>query len=158
MIYTEMTKKAIKVMFEKHKNQVDKAGMPYVLHPLWVAEQMNDEIRTTVALLHDIVEDTDMTFGQLLELGFPADVIECLKLLTHEPGVEYFEYIKKIATNEIATSVKMADLCHNSDLSRLNEITNKDLLRAEKYKNSLEYLSKTSNLSVDSFEDLNKTK
>ena len=70
MIYTPMTKKAIKVMYNAHKDQVDKAGMPYVLHPIHVAEQMQDEDRTIVALLHDVVEDSDMTFEKLTEYGF----------------------------------------------------------------------------------------
>lgn len=140
MIYTPMTKKAIKIMYEKHKNQVDKAGMPYVLHPLHVAENMKDELRTTVALLHDVVEDTDMTIEHLSILGFPEEVIKALELLTHNEEVDYFDYIKKIGTNEIATDVKIADLEHNSDLTRLNEITEWDLERVEKYRKSIEYL------------------
>ena len=90
MIYTDMTKKAIKLIYEKHKNQYDKAGMPYVLHPLHVAEQMSDEYRATVGLLHDIVEDTDMTFEQLSNLGFPNEVIDALKLLTHKSSYYHF--------------------------------------------------------------------
>lgn len=141
MIYTDMTKKAIKLMYEKHKDQVDKAGMPYVLHPLHVAEQMSEENRTTVALLHDIVEDTDVTLEQLGAMGFPQEVLEALNCLTHPEGVEYFDYVKNIGTNEIATDVKLADLEHNSDLTRLNEVTEWDLLRVEKYKKCIEYLS-----------------
>jgi len=140
MIYTKMTKKAIKLMFEKHNGQVDKAGMPYVLHPLHVAEKMKDEVTTTVALLHDIVEDTNITFEQLEDLGFPKVVIDALKCLTHESNVEYFDYIKKIGVNQIATVVKIADLEHNSDLSRLEEIKESDLLRVEKYSKCLKYL------------------
>lgn len=141
MIYTDMTKKAIKLMYEKHKDQVDKAGMPYVLHPLHVAESMTDENRTTVALLHDIIEDTDMTLEQLKNMGFPNEVLEALNCLTHPEGVEYFDYVQNIGTNEIATDVKLADLNHNSDLTRLNEITEWDLARVEKYKKCIEYLS-----------------
>lgn len=141
MIYTDMTKKAIKLMYEKHKDQVDKAGMPYVLHPLHVAESMTDENRTTVALLHDIIEDTDMTLEQLREMGFPNEVLEALECLTHSEEVEYFDYVKNIGTNEIATDVKLADLAHNSDLTRLSEITEWDLARVEKYKKCIEYLS-----------------
>ena len=141
MIYTDMTKKAIKLMYEKHKDQVDKAGIPYVLHPLHVAEQMSEENRTTVALLHDIVEDTDITLEQLGAMGFPREVLDALNCLTHTDGVEYFDYIKNIGTNEIATDVKLADLAHNSDLTRLNEINEWDLLRVEKYKKCIEYLS-----------------
>ena len=141
MIYTPMTKNAIKLMYEKHKNQVDKAGMPYVLHPLHVAESMDDEYSTTVALLHDIVEDTDLTFEDLINLGYPNEVVDALRYLTHPEGVNYFDYVKKIGENEIATKVKISDLKHNSDLSRLNEITEWDLKRVEKYKLCLDYLS-----------------
>ena len=140
MIYTAQTKKAIDIIFEKHKNQVDKAGMPYVLHPLHVAEKMNDEETTIVALLHDIVEDTDMTFKDLAQAGFSNNVIEALKYLTHADNLEYFDYIKNIGNNEIATKVKIADLEHNSDLTRLNEINKYDLIRVEKYQKCLEYL------------------
>lgn len=141
MIYTETTKKAMKLMYEKHKNQLDKAGMPYVFHPMHVAEQMKDENSTTVALLHDIVEDTDMTFEQLRALGFNEEVITALTLMTHEEGVEYFDYIQRIGTNAIARKVKLADLEHNSDLSRLSKIGYEDIARAEKYKKCIEYLS-----------------
>ncbi len=134
-----MTKKAMKLMFEKHKDQVDKTGVPYVFHPFHVAETLDDEISVTVALLHDIVEDTDMTFDQL-SLEFPSVVIEPLKLLTHEKDVDYFDYIKKIAPNDIARKVKLADLKHNSDLSRMDHPTAFDYKRNEKYQKSIEYL------------------
>lgn len=140
MIYTNMTKKAVKLIYEKHKNQYDKAGMPYVLHPLHVAEQMPDEYRTTVALLHDVVEDTDVTFEDLQKMGYPEEVIEALKCLTHPLNVDYFDYVKNIGLNPIATDVKLADLRHNSDLSRLNEVTDWDLIRVAKYKKCIEYL------------------
>ena len=154
MIYTKMTKKAIKLMYEKHKDQVDKAGMPYVLHPLHVAENMNDEVSTTVALLHDIVEDTDMTFEQLSNLGFSQEVIDALKCLTHEDNVEYFDYIKKIGENHIATLVKIADLEHNSDLSRLDKVSEWDLLRVQKYSKCLGYLREVQSLRmIDSQEN-----
>lgn len=142
MIYTATTKKAIKLMYEAHKDQVDKAGMPYVLHPLHVAEEMEDETRTIVALLHDVVEDSDITFEKLSELGFSNTVIESLKLLTHDEDIDYFDYIQNIGTNPISISVKLADLRHNSDLSRLDKITNEDILRVEKYKKCIDYLEK----------------
>lgn len=145
MIYTTMTKKAIKLMYEKHKDQVDKSNIPYVLHPLHVAEQMTDEYRTVVALLHDIVEDTDVTLEQLDMTGFPQEVLDALRVLTHSSGVDYFKYIEEIGKNEIAIDVKLADLEHNSDLSRLDEITEKDIARVEKYKKSMVYLKKIKN-------------
>lgn len=141
MIYTESTKKALKLLFEKHKNQVDKAGIPYVFHPFHVAECMDDEDSTVVALLHDIVEDTDITFEDLKNMGFNDNVIEALKLLTHTWSVNYFDYIKNISQNDIATKVKLADLSHNSDLTRLDNVTKRDIKRVEKYKKCIEYLN-----------------
>ena len=140
MIYTEMTKKAIKLMFEKHKDQVDKSGMPYVFHPFHLAEQMDDEETTITALLHDIVEDTDTTFDDLRKLGFSDNVINALKLMTHDKNVDYFEYVKNISKNPIARKVKIKDLEHNMDTSRLDEVTDKDLERVKKYKKCYKYL------------------
>lgn len=140
MIYTEMTKKAIKLMFEKHKDQVDKSGMPYVFHPFHLAEQMDDEETTITALLHDIVEDTDTTFDDLRKLGFSDNVINALKLMTHDKNIDYFEYVKNISKNPIARKVKIKDLEHNMDTSRLDEVTDKDLERVKKYKKCHKYL------------------
>ena len=140
MIYTEMTKKAIKLMFEKHKDQVDKSGMPYVFHPFHLAEQMDDEETTITALLHDIVEDTDTTFDDLRKLGFSDNVINALKLMTHDKNIDYFEYVKNISKNAIARKVKIKDLEHNMDTSRLDEVTDKDLERVKKYKKCHKYL------------------
>ena len=135
-----MTKKAIKLMFEKHKDQVDKSGMPYVFHPFHLAEQMDDEETTITALLHDIVEDTDTTFDDLRKLGFSDNVINALKLMTHDKNIDYFEYVKNISKNPIARKVKIKDLEHNMDTSRLDEVTDKDLERVKKYKKCYKYL------------------
>ena len=140
MIYTDYTKKAMKLCFEAHKEQTDKSGMPYVFHPFYLASQMTDETSTVVALLHDVVEDTEITFEDLKQMDFPDEVIEALTLLTHEEGVPYMEYIKKIKENETAKKVKLADLRHNSDLSRLDEITPKALERQQKYLSAIKFL------------------
>lgn len=140
MIYTKMTKIALKMCFEAHKNQVDKSGMPYVFHPFHLAEQMQDEDTTTVALLHDIVEDTDYTIDDLRSKGFSEKVIEAIELLTHDPVVPYMEYVAQIKKNPIAKAVKLADLKHNSDMTRLESITAKDEERAEKYRSAIELL------------------
>lgn len=142
MIYTDLTKKALKLCFEAHKDQVDKTDMPYVFHPFHLAEQMDDEISTVCALLHDVVEDTNMTFDNLLEMGFPNEVIEVLKLLTHDDSVPYMDYVKIISSNAIATKVKVADLKHNSDLTRMKEVDEWALKRTEKYKQALKLLLK----------------
>lgn len=117
MIYTEMTVKAMRLAYEAHLGQVDYNNIPYIYHPIHLAEQMEDEVTCTVALLHDVVEDTEFTFADL-EKEFPAEVIEALRLLTHEAGEDYFDYVRKIKTNPIAKCVKLADLKHNSDESR----------------------------------------
>lgn len=140
MIYTDSTKKALKLCFEAHKEQVDKSGMPYVFHPFYLASQMTDEVSVTVALLHDVVEDTKISFDDLVSLGFSDEVIAALKLLTHEENVPYMEYVEKIKTNETAKKVKLADLRHNSDLSRLDEISPKAVERQKKYLTAIKFL------------------
>lgn len=140
MIYTHLTKKALKLCFEAHKNQVDKTGLPYVFHPFHLAEEMNDEYTTICALLHDVVEDTDYTLDDLTEMGFPKEIIDALFLLTHNPNIPYMTYIKEIANNPIAKKVKIADLKHNSDVTRLDVIDNYVIERNQKYQKALEYL------------------
>jgi (p)ppGpp synthase/HD superfamily hydrolase len=141
MIYTDKTKKAIKLCYEAHAGQVDKSGLPYVHHPLHLAEQMDDETSTVAALLHDIVEDTKYTFADLENMGFGDEVLDALRLLTHDDSVPYLDYVREIAKNPVAKKVKLADLTHNSDLSRLDyEPTEKDLERVRKYQKAREIL------------------
>ena len=140
MIYTDLTKKAMKLMYDRHKDQIDKSGMPYVFHPMHVAEQMNDEYTTIVGLLHDIVEDTDVTLEDLDRMEFPIEIIEAIKLMTHKEGVPYFDYVKAIGDNDIARKVKIADLEHNMDVTRLNEIDEWTKTRLEKYRMCHDYL------------------
>ncbi len=117
MIYTPLTMKAMKIAYDAHHGQVDKAGVPYIFHPLHLAETMDDEISCCAALLHDTVEDTDVTLEQLAA-EFPAEVVEAVRLLTHVPGTDYYDYVRAIRENPIAMKVKFADLDHNSDQSR----------------------------------------
>ena len=140
MIYTDSTKKALRIMCEKHAGQKDKSGLPYLLHPFHVAEQMDEEDGVAAALLHDVVEDTGTTFEELEQEGFPKRVLDALRLLTHKDGVDYYEYVKEIAKNDLARKVKIADLEHNMDLGRLDEIRPRDLERIEKYKKCHDYL------------------
>lgn len=142
MVYTPKTKLALKICFEAHKEQVDKSGMPYIFHPFHLAEQMEDEKTTIVALLHDVIEDADYTFDDFIRLGFDDDVIEALKLMTHDDDVTYIEYVAKIKENPIAKVVKLADLQHNSDLSRLDVVDEIALNRKEKYAKAIELLTK----------------
>ena len=140
MIYTDLTKKAMKLCFDAHKNQVDKSGMPYVFHPFHLAEQMTDEQTTVAALLHDVMEDTEYTLNDLRQMGFPEDVLAALKLLTHDDAKGYLDYVKRIKDNPIARAVKLADLRHNSDLTRLDSVDEKALARVEKYRAAIRLL------------------
>ena len=137
MIYTEMTNKAMKLAYQAHQGQTDKSGLPYVFHPFHLAEQMDTEETVTVALLHDVVEDTDYTLEDLRRMGFPDSVTDALALMTHDPSVPYLDYVKRLKSNPIARAVKLADLTHNSDLSRLPVVTEKDLKRVEKYREAM---------------------
>ena len=139
MLYTDLTKKALAISFNAHKDQLDKSGMPYVYHPYEVAAQMDTEVETCVALLHDVIEDTDITLNYLATI-FPKEVVDALRLLTHDSNVPYFDYIKRIKSNPIATKVKLADLSHNSNLNRLNVVTKKDFERIEKYQKACSIL------------------
>ena len=141
MLYTELTNKAIRTCFDAHKKKNDLGGIPYVFHPFHLAEQMETEEETCAALLHDVVEDTDMTFADLEKKGFPSDVLDALKLLTHDKSVPYLQYVEALSGNRIAARVKLADLRHNSDLTRMDEITETELKRVEKYKAAMQLLT-----------------
>lgn len=115
MIYTALTKKAIKMAYAAHEGQTDRDGIPYICHPLLVAEQMQDEKSTVVALLHDVLEDTDLTKEALLSEGIPEDCVEAIVLLTRNRKAAYQAYIDRLVSsgNRLALSVKCADLGHN---------------------------------------------
>lgn len=118
MIYTPLTNKAMKIAYDAHHGQIDKSGQPYIFHPYHLAEQMNDEITVCVALLHDVMEDTDITYETLAK-EFPQEVMDALLLLTHKSGTDYFEYVRAIKENPYAKAVKLADIAHNSDQTRM---------------------------------------
>ena len=133
MIYTELTKKALIICYEAHASQVDKGGVPYVFHAIHVAEQMDNEYDVCVALLHDVLEDTSYELEHIISMGFPCEIIEALKCITKTPNQDYMDYIKIVKTNDRAARVKLVDLEHNSDLSRLKVVTEADMLRLKKY-------------------------
>ena len=139
MIYTELTKKALSICFDAHKDQRDKSGLPYVFHPFHVAEQMKDEFTTVVALLHDVVEDSEYTLDDLRTI-FPQRIVDAIAVLTHDTQTTYMAYIDDVKQDAIATIVKIADLEHNADLSRLSTVTKKDVARSKKYKAAISYL------------------
>ena len=118
MVYTELTNRALRLAYDAHQGQVDKSGVPYVFHPLHLAEQMDDEICCFAALLHDVVEDTCVTQADLEKL-FPPAVTDAVKLLTHDDTVPYEAYVRAIAADPVARRVKLADIAHNSDQSRM---------------------------------------
>lgn len=124
---------------------MDKSGVPYVFHPIHLAEQMETEEEICTALLHDVVEDTKWTLAELEAEGFPASVLEAVRLLTREKDVSYMAYIERLSGNRIARKVKLADLEHNSDLTRLLEVTERDLRRQEKYFLAKEFLLRQEN-------------
>ena len=140
MIYTPMTKKAMQIAYEAHHGQVDKAGLPYIFHPFHLAESMTDEDCTVVALLHDVAEDTDWTIEALAEEGFNKNVLIALKLLTHVPSASYMDYISRLSTCDIARRVKIADLRHNLDQSRIDHPDEKVKKRWKKYAQALRLL------------------
>ncbi|MBQ7098154.1 MAG: HD domain-containing protein [Oscillospiraceae bacterium] len=131
MIYTALTIKAMNLAYNAHHGQMDKGGVPYIFHPIHLAETMDDEISTCVALLHDTVEDTDVTLEQLAK-EFPREIVEAVDLLTHRDGVEYFDYVRAIKANPVAVKVKLADLAHNGDPKRICNQGNQER-RREKY-------------------------
>ena len=131
MIYTELTIRAMNLAYNAHHGQFDKGGVPYIFHPIHLAEGMDDDISTCVALLHDTVEDTDVTLEELAEI-FPREIVEAVDLLTHRDGVEYFDYVRAIKANPVAVKVKLADLAHNGDPKRICNQGNAEK-RREKY-------------------------
>lgn len=140
MIYTYMTRLAIKIAYDAHKDQTDLSGIPYVFHPYHLAEQMEDEKTTIAALLHDVIEDSRYDLKDLEIYGFSPEIIEAVSVLTHDKNIDYDDYIKTISKNEIARKVKIADLYHNIDMTRCDEKTEKLLKLNEKYKKALDYL------------------
>lgn len=146
MVYSPLTKRAMQIAYEAHKDQLDKSGIPYIFHPIHVAEQCKDEDTCAAALLHDVVEDCEnYSFERLANEGIPERVVEALKLLTHEKHVPYLEYVAKIKENPIARQVKIQDLMHNLDDSRLDKDVDENVLhKLEKkrivYRQALEML------------------
>lgn len=132
--------KAFSVASKAHKGQKDKAGRAYILHPVNVALRTKGIKQKTVALLHDIVEDTNITLDDLKKLGFDNEIVNAVAAITKKSGEKYENYLKRVKNNEIAKDVKIADLQHNSNLNRLKEITPKDIARKKKYQTAIEYL------------------
>jgi (p)ppGpp synthase/HD superfamily hydrolase len=141
-----MLSKAIQIASTAHLNQTDKGGKPYILHSLWVMDRVRHlgEDYMIVAVLHDVVEDSEnpiKTYSNLVKEGFNQDVMYALSLLSHtDKEQSYDDYIKAISTNPIAKAVKLRDLEHNSKITRLKGISQKDILRMQKYHQAYLYL------------------
>ncbi len=128
-----MLNRAIEIANRAHKGQVDKAGAPYILHPLRVMMTQENEIERICAVLHDVVEDSDITLDDIREEGFSEEVVEVLDCLTKRAGESYNNFIGRILGNETACRVKLADLCDNMDITRIKNPTDMDTERIEKY-------------------------
>lgn len=131
---SSLIERAIAIALTAHSGQVDKAGAPYILHPLRLMVQMDTEDEQLAALLHDVVEDSDLTLDDLRDEGLPESVLAALALLTHQAGEDYEDYVRRIADNPLARKVKLADLADNMRLDRIPNPTPKDLERLEKYR------------------------
>lgn len=134
MLYTELTNKAMRIAYEAHKDQYDKGGVPYIFHPYHLAEQLEEEYDICVALLHDVVEDTDISLDDIAKESFPKEVVEAVGLLTRDKEENYLDYVRKIKTNPIAKKVKLLDLAHNSEPTRLINGKEKSASLLDRYK------------------------
>ena len=132
---------ALSIAKKAHKGQYDKAGVDYIEHPLFVASLVDTQEEKAVALLHDVLEDSPYTAEKLILAGLPETVVSAVQILTKKKGQDYQQYLELVKSSPIARRVKLADLKHNSDLSRLATVTEKDLERLEKYKKAIDYLS-----------------
>ena len=133
--------RAIEIAVNAHREQSRKNGDPYILHPLRLMHAVDSATEKIVAVLHDVVEDTDVTMDQLQSEGFSAEIIEALKLVTHDEQQPYDEYIASIKTNPIARIVKLADLSDNSNVFEIPNLADRDLKRLEKYHRAFKTLS-----------------
>lgn len=133
--------KAHEVAKKAHFGQTDRAGIDYIKHPETVASFVTTDEEKAVAYLHDVIEDTSLTLLDLEKEGFSKKIIEAVDILTKKEEQDYQSYLKLVKTNELARIVKLADLRHNSDLTRLPKITEKDLERNKKYSSAITFLS-----------------
>lgn len=133
--------KALHIATCAHKGQVDKAGCDYIGHPLRVAQRCTTPEAKIVALLHDTIEDTDVTPQTLLDAGIPQEIVDAVLSVTRNLGESYSDFIQRAALNPLGLEVKLADLEDNMDIRRLQEITDNDVARLRKYLNAWRFLS-----------------
>ena len=135
-----MLEKAIEIAIKAHQGQLDKAGAPYILHPLRVMLSGETETEQICGVLHDVVEDSNVSLEDLKMEGFSDEVLQALDLLTKREGESYDGFIDRIVINGTAMRVKMADLKDNMDVSRLREVTEADLERVLKYRKAYDQI------------------
>ncbi|WP_279380065.1 hypothetical protein [Sporosalibacterium faouarense] len=148
-----MLEKAILIATKAHNGQLDKGGQPYILHPLRVMQSCNSDLEKTCAILHDVIEDTNISLNELREEGFSEEVLVILDLLTKKEEEDYSTFIDRISTNETACRVKIADLQDNMNLSRIKSSIMEDKKRVEKYMDAFERLHGVLYHKKDNFED-----
>lgn len=141
MEWEELYDKAVQIATRAHAGQYDKAGEDYIRHPLRVAERCESPKAKIVALLHDTIEDTDVTEEYLRQQGFPSDIVDAVLSVTRREGEDYEAYIRRAALNSIGRQVKIADLEDNMDIRRLPDITDRDVVRLRKYLRAWRYLN-----------------
>ena len=135
------SEKAYEIAKKAHLGQVDKAGEDYIKHPEKVASFVSSDEEKAVAYLHDVIEDTELTLEDLREYGFSEEVLKAVDVITKKKGQDYQTYLNSAKENKLARVVKLADLRHNSDLTRLINITEKDVERREKYQQAIDFLN-----------------
>lgn len=133
--------KAIAIAVEAHRDQQDRNGAPYILHPLRVMGRVNSDAEKIVAVLHDVVEDSDWTLARLSSEGFPAEIVHAIDCVTKREGESYEDFVKRSASDDLARRIKIADLEDNMDFRRLNDVTPEDTERLSKYLRAWKYLT-----------------
>jgi (p)ppGpp synthase/HD superfamily hydrolase len=144
MSHAAALERAIAFAVAKHAGQVDKAGQPYILHPLRVMTQMPDDVLRIAAVLHDVVEDCDdVSMADIAALDLPAEAVEIIALMTHPEDEPYESYIERVAGHPRAAQVKLGDLRDNMDVLRLAEVTGKEQKRLARYLKAYRRLNAT---------------
>lgn len=128
-----LLEKALVIATKAHEGQKDKAGSPYILHPIRVSNRCLTDEEKIVALLHDVIEDTNVSASDLLASGFPRNIVEAVLSVTRNEGESYEDFVIRSKQNPIGRQVKLHDLEDNMDITRFNQLTEKDLVRLNKY-------------------------
>ncbi|MEG4840437.1 GTP pyrophosphokinase [Microcoleus sp. B9-D4] len=138
--YESLLQRAIAIAAKAHEGQVDKAGNLYIAHSLFVMDNVNSLEQKIVAVLHDAVEDSELTLEQLRSEGFPEVLVSAIEAITKIEGEPYAAYLERVIANPIALQVKIVDVTHNLDLRRIAHPTEADFQRIAKYKKVLSQL------------------